>query len=64
MEGGKLLHGIGNIPISVSSMLIGSKKAVLQDGVLYVSPAMERLMQGSTREELRHLLERIELLKI
>lgn len=52
----------GGVGIEQSEMLEGCKKAVLMGDVLYVSPAMWRLMDGATSDELEHLFKNLRVL--
>lgn len=49
-------------PILVSEFLVGSKRAVLVDDRLYVSPAMFGLIQVADEHELGHLLSNLPVL--
>jgi hypothetical protein len=53
-----------DLEVEVSSVLIGSKRAVRVGGRLYVSPAMFDLMRHATPEELPRLLRAISVLHL
>jgi hypothetical protein len=55
------LHGF---EVRVASVLVGSKKAICQGNILYVSPAMLALMENATSDELEHLCKHIEVLTL
>lgn len=52
------------IQVRVCKLLAGSKKAVKQDGILQVSPAMYHLMRHASPAELDALVRSLEVLDL
>lgn len=58
------LNPMFGLSVQVSQSLAGSKKAIRQGNTVYVSPAMHDLMKHADQDELRLLLEKIEMVTI
>jgi hypothetical protein len=57
-------RNLNGLSVEVSRHLVGSKKAFRQGNTIYVSPAMYDLIKHAAEDELRTLLERIEVVTI
>lgn len=58
------LPSLFSLSIQESPVLAGGKRAVRMGNTLYVSPAMFDLMRHANPEELRRLMESIEMIDI